>query len=144
MMAPVQAGEWDRVHREIRRSAAGPPEAYAQVLERALAACEADPAADGYLDVLELHDELADAYDRLGRVEDALRHADVLVDRGYQSAPDPRCRRAEILTRHGRADEAAAIWDEVVRDTPDDVWLYNNAGLEYGVNQPSTRSRSAG
>ena len=128
----VRMDELDRVVRELREAAAGPPEVYALVLERALAACEADQATDEYLDVLELHDELAEAYDRLGRVEDALRHADVLVDRGYQSAPDPRCRRAEILTRHGRLQEAAAIWDEVARDTPDDVWLYNNAGLEYG------------
>lgn len=121
------------MYRELSEAAAGPPEAYAQVLERALAVCEADPAADEYLDVLELHDELAGAYDRLGRVEDALRHTDVLVQGGYQSEPDPRCRRAEILTRHGRAEEAAAVWDEVGRDTPDDVWLYNNAGLEYGA-----------
>jgi tetratricopeptide (TPR) repeat protein len=129
----VHVDELDRVVRELREAAAGPPETYARVLERALAACEDDPAADEYLDVLELHDELAEAYDRSGRVEDALRHADVLVDRGYQSAPDPRCRRAEILTRHGRLQEAAAVWAEVARDTPDDVWLYNNAGLEYGA-----------
>jgi tetratricopeptide (TPR) repeat protein len=129
----MRVDELDRVYRKLREAAAGPPETYARVLERALAACEADPAADEYLDVLELHDELADAYDRLGRVEDALRHADVLVQRGYECEPDPRCRRAEILTRHGRAEEAAAIWDEVALDTPDDVWLYNNAGLEYGA-----------
>ncbi len=50
------------------------------MLERSLAAYGADPAAAEYLDVLELHDELAEAYDRLARVQDALRHADVLVD----------------------------------------------------------------
>ena len=125
--------ELDRVVRELSKAAAGPPEAYARLLERALTLCEADPAADEHLDVLELHDELADAYDRMGMVEDALRHADVLAEQGYECAPDPRCRRAEILTRHGRAEEAAAVWDEVARDTPDDVWLYNNAGLEYGA-----------
>ncbi|WP_409332801.1 SEC-C metal-binding domain-containing protein [Trujillonella humicola] len=129
----MHVDEADRVYRELREAAAGPPETYARVLERALAVCEADPAAGGYLDALELHDELAEAYDQLGRVEDALRHADVLADQGYESKPDPRCRRAEILTRHGRLAEAAAIWDEVARDTPDDVWLYNNAGLEYGA-----------
>jgi len=80
----VHVDEADRVYRELREAATGPPETYARVLERALAACEADPAADDYLDVLELHDELAEAYDRLGRVEDALRHADVLVERGYR------------------------------------------------------------
>ena len=33
------------------------------MLERALAVCAADPTAEEYLDVLELHDELAEAYD---------------------------------------------------------------------------------
>lgn len=129
----VHVDEADRVYRELREAAAGPPETYARVLERALAACAADPATKEYLDVLELHDEHAEAYDRLGRVEDALRHADALVEGGYECEPDPRCRGAEILTRHGRLEKAAAIWDEVARDTPDDVWLYNNAGLEYGA-----------
>lgn len=129
----MHVDEADRVNRELREAAAGAPETYVRVLEQALAACEADPSAGEYLDELELHDELAEAYDRMGRVADALRHADVLVQRGYRSDPDPRCRRAEILTRHGRLQEAAAIWNEVARDTPDDVWLYNNAGLEYGA-----------
>ncbi len=123
----------DRLDQEIRRASRGPAEAYAEVLKRAIAACEADPAAAAYLDVLELHSELADICDQLGRVEDALRHADVLVEHGYRSEPDPRCRRAEILTRHGRLEAAAEIWDAVAADTPDDVWVYNNAGLEYGA-----------
>lgn len=123
----------DQLDREISRARSGPPEAYAEVLERAVAACQGDAQAAKYLDVLELHSELAETYDRLGRVEDALRHADVLAEQGYACVPDPRCRRAEILTRHGRLEEAAVIWDAVARDTPDDVWVYNNAGLEYGA-----------
>ena len=129
----MRTEEINQLDREITRTRSGPPEAYAEALERAVAACDADPAAAEYLDVLEVHSELAETYDRLGRVEDALRHADVLAEQGYSCAPDPRCRRAEILTRHGRLVEAAAIWDTVARDTPDDVWVYNNAGLEYGA-----------
>ena len=129
----VRTEELDRLDREIRRASRGPAEAYAEVLERAIDACAVDPAAAAHLDVLELHSELADTYDRLGVVEEALRHANVLVEHGYRSEPDPRCRRAEILTRHGRLDEAAEIWHAVAADTPDDVWLYNNAGLEYGA-----------
>lgn len=125
------ANDLDHLDREITEAHSGPPEAYAEVLERAVAACQGDAKAARYLDVLELHSELAETYDRLGRVEDALRHADVLAEQGYACAPDPRCRHAEILTRHGRLEEAAAIWDAVARDTPDDVWVYNNAGLEY-------------
>ena len=63
--------------------------------------------------------------------EEALRHADVLAEQGYACVPDPRCRRAEILTRHGRLAQARVIWDAVARDTPQDVWVFNNAGLEY-------------
>ena len=33
--------------------------------------------------------------------------------------------------RAGRVAEAEPIWAEVRADRPDDVWLYNNAGLEY-------------
>jgi hypothetical protein len=130
---PMRTQELHRLDQEIRRAGRGPVEAYVEVLNRAVDACEADPSAAAYLDVLELHSELADSYDRLGMVEHALRHADALVEHGYRCEPDPRCRRAEILTRHGRLDEAAEIWEAVAADTPDDVWLYNNAGLEYGA-----------
>jgi len=129
----VGAKDLDQLDREITEARSGPSEAYAEALERAVAACRDDAEAARYLDVLELHCELAETYDRLGRVEDALRHADVLAEQGYACAPDPRCRRAEILTRHGRLHEAAAIWDAVAQDTPEDVWVYNNAGLEYGA-----------
>ncbi len=129
----MRRDEMDQFDREINRACSGPPEGYAEVLERAIAVCRGDAEAAGYLDVLELHSELAETYDRLGRVEDALWHADVLAEQGYACEPDPRCRRAEILTRHGRLEEAAAIWDAVARETPEDVWVYNNAGLEYGA-----------
>lgn len=127
----MRSEDLDRLDREIAKARSGSAEAYADALERGLAACDADAVAAEYLDVLELHSELAETYDRLGRIEDALRHADVLAEQGYACMPDPRCRRAEILTRHGRLEEAAAIWDAVARDTPEDVWVHNNAGLEY-------------
>ncbi len=129
----VGSEELDRLDRQIRGASRGPAPEYADVLERAIGVCDEDPDAADYLDVLELHSELAETYDRLGRVEEALRHADVLVERGYRCQPDPRCRRAEILTRHGRLAEAAPIWEAVAADTPEDVWVYNNAGLEYGA-----------
>ena len=129
----VRTEDLDRLEAEIRQANRGPAAEYVEVLERAIATCEGDAAAGEYLDVVELHSELVEVYDRLGRVEEALREADSLVELGYRSQPDPRCRRAEILTRHGRVAEAAAIWEAVAADTPDDVWVYNNAGLEYGA-----------
>ncbi len=101
----------ERLDDEIRRASSGLDEKYLRVLERAAAACAGDPAAAECLDDLGLHSELADVYDRLGEVEQALAHADVLVERGYRCRPEPRCRRADILIRHGRVAEAAAIYD---------------------------------
>ncbi len=129
----VRTEDLDRLEAEIRQANRGPAAQYVEVLEHAIATCEGDAAAGEYLDVGELHSELVEVYDRLGRVEEALREADLLVELGYRSQPDPRCRRAEILTRHGRLAEAAEIWEAVAADTPDDVWVYNNAGLEYGA-----------
>jgi tetratricopeptide (TPR) repeat protein len=83
--------------------------------------------------IAELLDELAMEYETLGRVEDALAAADAAVAAGLRSQPDPRCLRAEILMRAGRVAEAAPIWAAVRVDTPEDVWLYNNAGLEYAA-----------
>jgi hypothetical protein len=80
----VRRDELDRLDREIRVAGRGPAAAYAEVLERAIAVCALDPQAAAYLDVLELHSELAETYDRLGRVPEALRHADVLVERGVR------------------------------------------------------------
>ncbi len=125
--------ELDVLERELVDARSGPGAQYANVLERVLVACESDPRAAGYFDVLEIHSDLADVYDQLGRVDDALLHADVLAAAGWNCSPDPRCRRAEILLRAGRSEEAAPIWDEVARATPDDAWVYNNAGLEYGA-----------
>jgi tetratricopeptide (TPR) repeat protein len=70
---------------------------------------------------------------RLGRPGDALATMQAAIDAGYAGAPDPRCRLAEILLRAGRAVQAHPIFAEVKAETPDDVWLYNNAGLEYGA-----------
>ena len=50
---------------------------------------------------------------------------------GWSGRPDGRCRIAELLMRGGRVAEAAPLWQAVLADTPDDVWLYNNAALEY-------------
>jgi tetratricopeptide (TPR) repeat protein len=130
----VGSRDVDQLAGALRRASNGSSDAeYAAVLERALAACASDPVVADELDELDLHSELADVYDRMGRVERALEQVEVLVERGYRCAPDPRCRRAEILMRHGRVSEAAPIWSEVLDEFPDDIWVFNNAGLEYGA-----------
>ena len=62
------------------------------------------------------------------------------ITAGYTGAPDPRCRLAEILLRAGRAEEAHPIFARVKAETPGDVWLYNNAGLEYGAADDHERA----
>ena len=124
----------DRLEQELYAAATARPRdsaRYAAVLERAVQTCNADPEIAEELDLADLYFELATEYENLGRCEDALAAADAAVDAGLQSNPDPRCLRAEILMRAGRVAEAEPIWAEVLADTPDDVWLYNNAGLEY-------------
>jgi SEC-C motif len=124
----------DRLERELYAAATAHPRdsaRYAAVLERAVQMCSADPELAEALDLADLYAELATEYENLGRYEDALAAADATVDAGLRSNPDPRCLRAEILMRAGRVAEAEPIWAEVLADTPDDLWLYNNAGLEY-------------
>ncbi|MBV9652224.1 MAG: hypothetical protein JO296_19080, partial [Pseudonocardiales bacterium] len=105
----------------------------ADVLERAISACRADPTAWDWFDLPGLLDELAEVYQQLGRVDDALAAMQAAIDAGYDASPDPRCRLAEIMLRAGCTEPAAQIYAQVKADTPDDVWLYNSAGLEYAA-----------
>jgi tetratricopeptide (TPR) repeat protein len=110
------------------------PTRLAAALEQAVDACRRWPeAASEVLYLPELLGELSEIYEQLGRTEDALDTMRAAITAGYTGAPDPRCRLAEILLRAGRAEEAHPIFAEVEADTPGDVWLYNNAGLEYGA-----------
>ncbi len=124
----------DRLERELYAAAtARPPDSarYVAVLERAVRMCDADPTAAEVFDLAELYLDLSTEYSTLGRHDDALAAADAAIDAGVDMQPDPRCLRAEILMRAGRVTEAEPIWAAVRADTPDDVWLYNTAGLEY-------------
>ena len=109
------------------------PEACADVLERAAFACRTDPAAAERWVEAELLDELVDCYEALGRVDEAITVMRRALQVGWAGVPDGRCRIAELLMRDGRVQQATEIWEQVRADTPDDVWLYNNAGLEYAA-----------
>lgn len=105
---------------------------YATVLTRVIQACRRDAAVAETFDPGELYLELTAAYLELRRFDDALLAADAGLAAGLVMTPDARCLRAEVLMRAGRLDEAEPIWAAVRNDSPDDVWLYNSAGLEYG------------
>jgi tetratricopeptide (TPR) repeat protein len=109
------------------------PAACTDVLERAAFACRTDPiAAETWVEA-ELLDELVDCYEALGRVDEAITVMRRALQVGWAGQPDGRCRTAELLIRDGRVQQATEIWEQVRADTPDDVYLYNNAGLEYAA-----------
>ena len=91
------------------------------LLERAVSACRADPTAGDWFDLPGLLDELAEVYQQLGRVDDALAAMRAAIDAGYAGSPDPRCRLAEIMLRAGRTESAAQVYAQV------------SAGCEYAA-----------
>ncbi|MDP9406073.1 MAG: hypothetical protein M3O86_05670 [Actinomycetota bacterium] len=80
-----------------------------------------------------LLEELAEYYADLGRYDDAIATMAHALEKGWTGRPDGRCRIAEFLLRAGLVDEAAALYDEVRADTPDDVCVYHSAGVEYAA-----------
>ena len=95
------------------------PTRLAAALEQAVDACRRWPeAASGVLYLPELLGELSEAYEQLGRTEDALDTMRSAITAGYTGAPDPRCRLAEILLRAGRGEEAHPIFTEVKAEHP--------------------------
>src|SRR3954452_13811329 len=101
--------------------------------EDMIAACRRDPRVDEELDLAWQLDELAETYGEGGRVDDALDTMHAAIAAGFHSSPDPRCRLAEIQLRGGRAQPAHDLYAVVYADTPEDVWLHNNAGIEYAA-----------
>lgn len=73
-------------------------------LERAIALAHADEPAARHFHLAELYDVLADEYEQLGRVDDALAAMRGALVAGWDGQPDGRCRLAEILMRAGRVD----------------------------------------
>lgn len=66
-----------------------------------------DPKARDWFDLPGLLDELAEIYQQLNRVDDALAAMQAAIDAGYDGDPDPRCRLAEIMLRAGHTKPAA-------------------------------------
>jgi tetratricopeptide (TPR) repeat protein len=85
----------------------------------------------GALWMPECYADLAREYDRRGGHDDAIALHERAIALGWDSIPPPRSDIAEFHLRAGREDEAAAIWAELKAADPEDVWLYNAAGLSY-------------
>jgi len=79
----------------------------------------------------ECYADLARECDRQGRQDDAIPLLERAIELGWSGKPHPQSDIAEFHLRAGRHEEAAAIWAELKASDPDDVWLYNAAGLSY-------------
>lgn len=79
----------------------------------------------------ECYADLAKSFDRRGQHDDAIAALERAIECGWSGRPDPRSDIAEFHLRAGRGDEAASIWADLKLRDPDDVWLYNAAGLSY-------------
>ncbi|GLZ02019.1 SEC-C metal-binding domain-containing protein [Actinoplanes sp. NBRC 103695] len=128
--------EVERVERQLASAMAARPRdngVYLAALQDTVALTRTDAGAAEVFYLPDLLDDLAQAYTDTGRFDEALQTIREAVDAGLSGKPDSRCRIAEILMRAGRVDEAEPIWAQVRADTPGDVWLFNNAGLEYAA-----------
>lgn len=112
-----------------RATAARPPqdEVAAQLIEQMVA----HPDAAKQLYLPELFGELAECRANLGQFDAAISAMERALAAGWQGSPDGRARIADFHLRAGRAAEAHALYAAVKTDMPDDIWLYNAAGLDY-------------
>jgi tetratricopeptide (TPR) repeat protein len=112
-------------------------------VEAARGAGEAERELDAYWALLdhpcahhqvtehEVLDEIHQLLRRLGRYDEAIEAKRAAIEAGYRSEPDPEADIAECLVEAGRRAEADALYAELRRRDPDDVWLYNSAGWVY-------------
>ncbi len=75
--------------------------------------------------------DLAECRANLGELDGAIDALEGAIAEGLVSVPEPRCLLGEYHLRAGRREQGTALFEEVRRATPDDVWLYNCAGATY-------------
>jgi tetratricopeptide (TPR) repeat protein len=85
-----------------------------------------------WFDAAAWSEDLADSYLALGRVDDAVRTIGDATRRGYAEGAEMLCELAEKLMRSGHEPQARPLWQQARADYPDDVWVYVQAGIEYG------------
>ncbi len=97
----------------------------------ALRACVAHPCSYHELDLPELYRELGETLSRLERYDESLEAIEAAIAAGDRGLPHPRTSVAEVLLRAGRRQEADALFADLHRQCPEDIWLYIAAGFSY-------------
>lgn len=104
-------------------------DARVRLITRAISLPEATPHLADYLD------ELAYAYQQLGRFDDAVDTMRQAVAAGWDGDldehPSASALIADLLLRAGRTEEADDAWLAAEREDPLDPWLYQSAGCAY-------------
>jgi tetratricopeptide (TPR) repeat protein len=77
-------------------------------------------------------EDLADSYLALGRIDDAVRAVSDATRSGHAEGAEMPCELAEKLMRSGYEPQARLLWQQTRAGYPDDVWIYVQAGIEYG------------
>ncbi len=103
----------------------------AAALEEYLALARAHDDEE-WFDVGAWSEDLADSYLALGRVDDAVRTIGDATRSGYAEGAEMLCELAEKLMRSGHEPQARLLWQQARASYPGDVWVYVQAGIEYG------------
>lgn len=97
-----------------------------RLINAALALPDAQSDRDGYLD------ELAFAYERLGRFDEAVDAMRQAVAAGWDGElddhPSAQALIADLLLRAGHHQEADDAWLEAEREDPRNAWVHSAAG----------------
>jgi hypothetical protein len=104
------------------------------VLEEYLRLAEGEgEGTEGFVfDVGAWSETLADSHLALGRVDDAVRVITDATRDGHSEGAEMLCELGEKLMRSGHEPQARDLWRQACTDFPDDVWIYVQAGIEYG------------
>lgn len=97
----------------------------------ALVALAQHPCAWHTVAVTEVWTEISEIHRRRGNWDDAIDAWEHAIRLGYRSAPHPRAEIAELNILAGRRNEGDGLYRALRDRYPDDVWLYNSAGLTY-------------
>lgn len=97
-----------------------------------LAESEGEGTEGFFFDIGAWSETLADSYLALGQVDDAVRVITEATRGGHGEGAEMLCELGEKLMRSGHEPQARNLWRHACTDFPDDVWIYVQAGIEYG------------